>query len=155
MINIFKSFVFFIIMLHLVFPIHQSIGGDTYIWGDNINVCTADNFSQCIQGSAKPLTKSANSQDIYDRTDRIFYKRHPELRGQQIDAIDNSRERRSLVKEWFRIRRDVCNKVADNKFYRKHPELSGQKIDSIRNLYRRKSLSREWVVIRNNISGCN
>lgn len=147
-------------MLHLVFPIHQSIS-DTYVFGDRITVCNADNFSKCIinRGSTKPLTirRSVNrqSQDIYNRTDRIFYEQHPELRGQKIDAIGNSKKRKSFAREWFRIRRGVCNKVADNKFYRKHPELRGRKIDSIRNSYRRESLGREWLAISKNISGCN
>ncbi len=74
--------------------------------------------------------------------DRIFYERHPELRGRKIRPGE-----RNLAREWQEIRQ--CDAVTDYFFYQRHPEMKGRKIESYET-----DLIEEWQAIRRRVDGC-
>lgn len=96
-----------------------------------------------------PTTSTSSSIDfsnpekaLDDLADRIFYDRHPELRGRKIKA-----DEKALAQEWSQIRQ--CDAVVDYVFYQRHPELEGRKI-----LTGEKDLSEEWLQIKSTVGGC-
>jgi hypothetical protein len=111
----------------------------------NLSACSQQNtVASTPKSSPSPvIVQTSNNQEIDQLADRIFYERHPELRGRKIQANETY-----LAQEWQTIRN--CEAIVDYKFYQKHPELQGRKI--------RKSettLAQEWLQIKRTVSGCN
>ena len=76
-----------------------------------------------IQQPSKNSSEISTNEVIDKLADRIFYQRHPELRGREIRL-----EEVQLGKEWLKIRK--CDAEVDYIFYQRHPELKGRKISS-------------------------
>jgi hypothetical protein len=100
------------------------------------------------QSAAKPAApQSSNApesteQALDDMTDKIFYERHPGVRGRKIQDMDSE-----LGREWEQIRQ--CEAIVDYTFHQRHPELNG------RNIRRsEQDLTNEWLSIRSSVSGC-
>jgi len=87
--------------------------------------------------------RKTRDEKIDDLADRIFYRRHPELRGRKIQPGEEA-----LSREWNRIRQ--CEAIVDYRFYKRYPELNGRRIRE-----GEERLAREWMQIKQTVSGCN
>ena len=96
-----------------------------------------------VKPPPEPVVKPpVKAQKLDDLADRIFYERHPELRGRKILPGETA-----LAQEWNRIR--WCEAIVDYTFYERHPELRDRKI-----LPGEKDLAREWLDIKKTINSC-
>jgi hypothetical protein len=92
--------------------------------------------------NSAPQSLSENEQ-LDKLADRIFYEKHPELRGRKIQSNETN-----LIEKWQKIRN--CEAIVDYLFYQKHPELQERKIRK-----GETTLAQEWLQIKRNVSGCN
>jgi hypothetical protein len=90
-----------------------------------------------------PTYININGQALDNMADKIFYEKHPELRGEKIGDEDTK-----LSLEWKQIRE--CDAIVDYIFYQRYPGLNGRKIESSET-----DLRTEWFNIRNGVSGCS
>ena len=92
--------------------------------------------------SSKQSKPSNSSLTIDELTDRIFYKKYPQLKGRKIGSNETY-----LKQEWKQIRN--CEATVDYLFYQRHPERQNTTISSYE-----KDAIKEWLTIKRNVRGC-
>ena len=90
-------------------------------------------------GELPPRNEKKMWNKAVSATDKIFYKKHPELKGRKLTSSSIDKK---LVIEWLSIfRRQVAIVETDWLFYAQHPELKGRKLTSSS---KDRKLVKEW-----------